>query len=185
VPSHALNVVMPVALLSFNVQGFKSFNAVSWQTATEINTDHFNIQKSIDGKDFNTVGKVNAKGSGSYLYDDLLTTDDSGFMVLYYRLEITDKDGSKTYSEIRQLNMDKGQWTIKLTPNPARTYFTVNGHHIAAIKITDITGRVMNNTALNDAANPAISLSGLSAGMYYIAVYTKDGKMYTEKLMKE
>ena len=33
----------------------------SWATSSEINTSHFNIQRSIDGKNFETIGKVNSK----------------------------------------------------------------------------------------------------------------------------
>ena len=95
---------LPVVLLSFNVSGFKSFNGntntlVSWETASEVNVGYFNVQRSTDGNEFSTIGEVKAKGAGSYSYLD--NTNLTG--IVYYRLEIVDKDGRKSYSEIRQL----------------------------------------------------------------------------------
>ena len=37
-----------------------------WETASEVNVSHFNVQRSIDGITFETIGKVNAKGAGKY-----------------------------------------------------------------------------------------------------------------------
>ena len=77
---------------------------LNWQTTNEINVSHFNIQRSINGKNFTTIGKINASCCKYYFTDDKLpmTTDK---LTLYYRLEIVDKDGSKQYSYVMVVNL--------------------------------------------------------------------------------
>ena len=77
---------------------------LNWQTTNEIDVSHFNIQRSINGKNFTTIGKINASCCKYYFTDDKLpmTTDK---LTLYYRLEIVDKDGSKQYSYVMVVNL--------------------------------------------------------------------------------
>ena len=174
---------LPVQFLSFTAQ-FMGNDAVSlqWQTASEINTSYFNIQRSNTWKDFVTVGTVNAKGTGSYSFNDQsILWGAEG--LLYYRLEIVDKDGSKTYSEVRELTIDNEQWIIY--PNPARSSVVINGKHISEVRVSDVAGRVLINQSYHDAVNPVISTSGLAMGVYYVTVVSPDGKMETKKMVKE
>ncbi|MEI6185477.1 MAG: hypothetical protein WCP65_08105, partial [Bacteroidota bacterium] len=109
VSSNSVNVALPVTLTYFKVQGGKLYNTLSWQTATEINTSHFNIQRSTTGKDFTTIGKVPAKGASEYTFND---NEKSAAKTLYYRLEIVDKDGTISYSEVRELSIINSQFSI-------------------------------------------------------------------------
>ena len=114
----SINVqALPVVLKTFTVQevskvqGFNTNTEVSWVTANEINTVYFNIQRSVDGNNFWTIGIVNAKGASGYKYID--NTNLTG--VVYYRLEIVDKNGSKTYSEVKELSIINYQLSINFT----------------------------------------------------------------------
>ena len=122
--------VLPVTFLSFNVQGFKSFNGntntlVNWETASEINTAYFNIQRSTDGISFETIGKVKAKGISIYTFNDQSPLWGG---LLYYRLEIVDNNGSITYSDVKELSIINYQ--LSIAPNPAKDYITVIGSNI-------------------------------------------------------
>lgn len=168
--------LLPVKLKSFIAQVQKSNILLNWQTATETNTSHFNIQRSTTGKDFTTIGKVTAKGASEYSYQDALTTDDSRFTKLYYRLEIVDKDGSKTYSEIRELS---------ITPNPAKDNVTISGTNLKQVKLLDNLGRVV---AVKEAANSnsiSIPVSYIAKGIYLVQATFKDGSVKTEKVVVE
>ena len=154
---------------------------LNWQTATETNTSHFNIQSSTNGKDFETVGSVNAKGAGTYSFNDPLTIHDSRFTKLYYRLEIVDKDGSKTYSDIRELTMDNGRLTI--SPNPAKDIVYIAGKAMQHITIMDNAGKIVVNKTLNSVDNTSINITNLAKGVYFISVKDISGNKQTEKLV--
>ena len=62
---------LPVSMLNFECLMLNERQAkVIWETAMEINVSHFNVQRSIDGINFYTIGKVNAKGAGTYTFND-------------------------------------------------------------------------------------------------------------------
>ena len=170
---------MPVVLLSFNVSGFKSFNGntntlVSWETATEINVSHFNVQRSTDGVTFYTIGKVKAKGASKYSF--IAPPPPEGGIV-YFRLEVVDKNGSKTYSEVKEWTIDNGRLTI--SPNPAKDYFTISGGNIREVFVSDLSGRILLKST-----EKKIDISGLLNGVYLVRIETLDGKNVVEKLVK-
>ena len=170
--------LLPIKLVSFNVQGFNTFNAVSWQTATETNNAHFNVQRSTDGISFTTIGSENAKGASSYSYID--NSFPKG--VLYYRLQIVDKDGALSYSDIRELSITNS--SLSIAPNPARDIVTISGSNIKQVSILDLYGRTvitreMNTNTIN------VSVNNLSKGIYLVKAILTDGSIKTEKLLVE
>jgi len=119
---------MPVVINNYELRimnGIQQYNVLNqWGTSTEINTAYFNVQRSTDGITFFNIGKVMAKGASGYKYID--NTNLTG--VVYYRLEIVDKNGSKTYSEVKELSIINYQ--LSIAPNPAKDYITVIGSNI-------------------------------------------------------
>ena len=172
---------LPVILLSFNVQGFKSFNTVRWQTTNEVNTSHFNIQRSVDGSAFITIGSVNAKGAGAYNFNDITPPSSKG--VLYYRLEVVDKDGRKSYSEIRELRINNEDLII--SPNPAKSFVTITGNKIKQVMLLDFTGRTVISKEVSNTNTINLAVSNLSKGIYLVKAILTDGSIKTEKLLVE
>ena len=164
---------LPVTLLSFNViaSAAKQSESINWETVSEINTSHFSIQRSTDGITFYTIGKVKAKGPNAYTFNDPLTTHDSRFTTLYYRLEIVDKNGSKTYSEIRSLFLTNGDSGFTITPNPAKDFITITGANSKEISISDASGRTVLTTC-----NAKIDISTLPKGVYFVAITTNNNR---------
>ncbi len=181
--AHFTNISLPVTLQSFKVQGFKSFNIINWQTATEINTSHFNIQRSTTGKDFTTIGKVNAKGASEYSFNDPLATEDTRFKKLYYRLQIVDKDGALSYSEVRELSIINSP--LSITPNPAKDNVTVSGANLKQVKLLDNLGRVVAVKEVANSSTVSIPVSQIAKGIYMVQATFKDGSIKTEKVMVE
>ena len=170
--------VLPVTLLSFSVSGFKSFNgntntAVKWETASEINVSHFNVQRSEDGVIFETLGTVKAKGAGSYSFKD--NSNLSG--VVYYRLEIVDNNGAISYSDIKEISINHSP--LSITPIPAKDYVTVDGSNIRQVIISDMSGRVLIRTT-----EKKINISSLMNGVYMVIIETNDGNRVVEKMVK-
>ncbi len=178
-------IILPVTILSFNVQQLKLFNALYWVTSTEINTSLFNIQRSKDGRIFTTIGNVHAKGIGTYSFNDLLLnkfTKD----ILYYRLEVVDKDGSKKYSVVKEMSTDNEKSAIVVWPNPTKGNVTVEGISIKSIRIIDNTGRMvfLKNNA-TPVSNATIDTKSLANGIYFIQIIQSNGTLKTQKLVKD
>lgn len=91
---------LPVELIDFNGFALKGQNVLNWSTASELNNDGFQIEKSKNGLDYSKVGFVSGHGTSNvknnYEYHDQETG------TAYYRLVQIDFDGqSKTYNPIR------------------------------------------------------------------------------------
>ena len=147
-----------------------------WVTASEINVSHFNVQRSLDGLLFNTVGKVNAKGASKYSFID--NTNLNG--TVYYRLEIVDKNGSISYSEIRTLSIIN--YPLSITPNPAKDFVTIAAKNLKDIHILDNAGRVVvtKEGILTNAIT--IDISTLAKGLYFVKATDKSGGVSVGKM---
>ncbi len=178
-------VTLPVLLTDFSAN-WKDINTNSvllkWITASEINTAYFNIQQSINGLQFSTIGKIAASGAGNYSFTDLNIND---LTKLYYRLEIVDKDGSIQYSKIQVLGKQLKDEGISIYPNPTSAFIFTKGNPLQAINIFDGQGRIVLKKQLNGSVNQAVNISKLKPGNYFIQCFTIGGNIVTKKITKE
>lgn len=156
-----------------------------WQTANEINVSHFNVQKSEDGKEFKTVGSIVAqnKSFNEYGFIDRLTKSDKQ-ETNYYRIEAIDKDGSKTYSAIKKVDLNVQPSTFKIFPNPAKDFVTIETKNAKDVSIIDLYGRIVYQSTINRTLY-TINIGLLKSGVYTIKVVDKKGNIHIEKLLKE
>lgn len=121
-PGNPDNNPLPVTLTYFSATNLQKGTAtILWQTATEINASHFNVQRSFTGTDFSTIAQINAIGNSNtatnYSYIDNYSTTANN--TIYYRLQQLDKNGSISYSNIVRIT-NTNTSTNKATsyPNP-------------------------------------------------------------------
>ncbi len=149
------NSVLPLKMMSYELK-MNTENSTSlrgrkisveniWTTATEINVSHFNIQRSTNSKDFITIGKVKAynKNFNEYSFIDQLITKDQDPKTLYYRIESVDFDGKKQYSEIRNVELGIGNNELRIFPNPAKDFVTIECKGAKELLIIDYLGRIV------------------------------------------
>ena len=101
---HTTNGGVPVELISFTATTNGNEVILSWSTATEINNQLFEVQRSFEGSDFATVGFVNGKGTTTerqdYSYSDEIFTNGK----YSYRLKQIDYLGSYEYSDVVEID---------------------------------------------------------------------------------
>jgi len=162
-----------------------------WQTASEINVSHFNIQRSINGKDFTTIGKVAAQNKITNEYTFYDSPPLEGLGVVYYRIESVDKDGRKQYSETKTINYQPQTINgFSIFPNPAKDNVTIECKGAKELMIIDYLGRVMYKEILRQAQNNSNGINHLSLtinhypkGVYVVKAMMNNGEIKTEKLV--
>jgi len=101
--------VVPVELTSFSALGMRDGVQLNWETATEINNQRFEIERSIDSQNFTIVGFVNGRGT---------TTEKSTYSFIdkgvnegkyYYRLKQVDYNGTYEYSQVIEIEFSVPQ----------------------------------------------------------------------------
>jgi len=161
------NLPIKEVLLSGVADGHE--NLLSWETIDELNTDHFVVQRSIDGIGFDSIAVIAAAGSGnnSYSFTDLRLPASS---VFFYRLSMVDKDGSAGYSQTIILHAAPAAG-LCLYPDPARDMVTLqlkdNSLVNTPLSVLDIGGHLIREVLITG-QQQTIDLSGLARGIYLL-----------------
>jgi hypothetical protein len=159
------NVVLPLRLISFTAALDASGNALlNWQTDNEINTSHFDVERSIDGVTYQKIGavtSVNTAGVHNYNYTDAPLQAS----IIYYRLKQVDRDGRYEISPIRIVKPN-GNAAILLLPNPVNNNLQLYGvKQGTPIIIYDAAGKqILSQTW----SGTSVQLSQLPTGMYIL-----------------
>lgn len=159
---------------------------LNWITTNEINVSGFEIQKSIDGDVFTTIGKLEAKntdGEHRYNYSDNYPSED----VAYYRIKQTDINGDFKYSKTIFIT-NRETKSLSIYPNPVQTGFSLN-HNVSAkgslIKITATTGQqLMAISPVVGSTLDQIDVSGLPSG-YYVLTFVNQEKAESIGFIKQ
>ncbi len=179
---------LPVELLSFS--GTKSTHAVilNWITASETNNDYFIVERAAGSKPFEAIGnKVKGMGNSNTLtaYNQ---TDDNAYSyaklnnssVLFYRLAQYDFNGTKTYSNVINVNIENNISSLNASvePNPFTKDLTIKIHSATAattsIKLMDMAGRILLSKSfetINGNNEYSINeLDKLASGVYFVII---------------
>ena len=132
---------LPVDFVSFTAKKSDRNAVLTWVTAAEINVNAFVIERSIDGKNFEEIGRKNPQGPSTYNFTDLRPVAGTN----YYRIKTIDNDGSIGYSPVRSLQFSDAISSMNVFPNPFVSNLGVELNAskagVAQITIMDVTGR--------------------------------------------
>lgn len=94
-------LVLPVELIEFYGYHRMGKNELHWSTASEINADHFIIERAGDDFDFKPIGTLSASGTTSHVEQYNFTDINPTSSIHYYRLKQVDFNGdSETFNTI-------------------------------------------------------------------------------------
>lgn len=173
---------LPVKLISFIAKVSDNATQLNWATATELNNDHFEIERSIDGISFNKIGEVTGNGTtknlSKYNYSDNQIAEVAATTV-YYRLKQIDFNGNFEYSNIITVSI-ASENTLKISnafPNPFQgslnISFTLPSNSDVTISLVDAKGQVVATEEMNGRKgnnNFEFNTSELANGMYFINI---------------
>lgn len=112
-------ITLPVNYLRFNGYEINNTVVLKWATAREVNNSHFNIQRSNNGIDFETINKVVGKDNSASINDYSYTDFQPLTGNLYYRLQQVDVDGKFSNSSTIIIKRSRDtKVEIQLYPNP-------------------------------------------------------------------
>jgi len=169
-----------VRLNSFSAKpNFPGTAIVSWTTQNEFNYTSFEVEKSTDnGSTYNPLDTLLSTGAGSYS----MTDPKPGSGTSYYRIKITDLNGTVTYSTPVKIsyNKDVMNAAIIIYPNPATNVTNIIVNAAGRIftrgyifKIFNESGRQVL-TARSPGTNWQANLTGLGVGTYFVQVFANE-----------
>ncbi|HEX5152645.1 MAG TPA: ELWxxDGT repeat protein [Parafilimonas sp.] len=166
--------VLATTLLNFSGGWQNNQNAIlQWSIANDATIDHFNLQRSANGRNFINISTIRAKNivslKDNYSYTDINAAS-LGNEKLYYRLQQVDADGSTELSKVISLDISANT-VVAITPNPARnTVYVTSNTSIqnASVSLIDNSGRLVITKLMDLSAGIAspLDVTGLSSGLY-------------------
>lgn len=182
-------MVLPIELTSFSAKCDGNIVNLYWQTASEHNNHHFEIERSDNGIDFTAIATVNTQNGNSNATQNYFAKDENPLNVRsYYRLKQIDNNGVFSYSSIVTLSCtatdgNAPQPVVAIFPNPATDIITVDIKGMSgkkSIMIYDVLGQEMTNKITfdeNENTQQAINISTFANATYIIRV-DADDKLY-------
>lgn len=177
---------LPVTFLGFVAKKIANGNTkLLWEIGDEINVSHYAVERSLNGRDFASIGTVTATGSKTYFLEDVDKIKDTR----YYRVKNVDIDGQSKYTPIIKINGDlNASGKIQLYPVPANNEVYVQhdkAPSMANITIYDMDGkRISQINVIPNSYQTYIPIGHLKAGIYIIKYITGDTDIQTAKLIK-
>ncbi|MCX6351159.1 MAG: T9SS type A sorting domain-containing protein [Bacteroidetes bacterium] len=185
------NSALPVTLTYFDAAIENNIVIAKWQTASELNNDYFEVQKSTDGIHFSTIGTVKGAGNSNSIINYNFKDNSRPAATVYYRLRQVDFNGQFEYSSIAKV-MTNGimKESIEVYPNPFNDKIEVNINYTQTSNIeaqlTDMKGNVYYNKCLLYSKGDApivLNTQKLKPGIYILTI--KDGtEVKTFRLLK-
>ncbi|UYZ59618.1 T9SS type A sorting domain-containing protein [Hymenobacter latericus] len=175
------NNPLPVELTAFAATRQKHQVQLRWQTAQELNSSGFEVQRSTDGKRFELVGRVAAAGHSATLREYTWLDAYAPAGTLYYRMLQVDKDGSSKFSPVVTVAaLLPG--VVSIYPNPTSDVLRIDA------PATPWQWEVRNNLGQvqlqGNAAGPAeIRIYNLAAGAYFLHILS-NGQQVKHRFVK-
>ncbi len=173
--------VVPLTLTDFSATLKDCQPVLNWTTASEINTDRFEIDRSnINATDWKSIGNVAASGYSSTKINYSFTDKDlsASSEKVSYRLKMIDKDGSFTYSKILPVLVNCKTSTILVYPNPVqdgKLYVSLAGTNgYVEATLLSASGQVILKNKINNGTN-YLNVLNIADGIYVLNVKDANG----------
>jgi hypothetical protein len=148
---------LPVQLTFFKAQLKNKSVELKWTTASEINNDYFDIERSENGVDFISIGIVKGSGNSTATLNYFFSDFEPVYGISYYRLKQVDFDGRTSLSPSEKIDYTHPEEVKSspvniesIGPNPFSSSFTINystdNDFDVAVEIISFDGRSVFKT---------------------------------------
>ncbi len=154
--------------------------SLNW-TQNAVDTDsHFEIERSVDGMNYQTIGYVNAEASNESIEEYTLSDNVGNSGKYYYRIKVVGELGNEQYFDVQIVEVNCNENVILIYPNPAYDQILVelpnvfNGQNYF---LTDGLGKIVDIGNIQaDLFDEIISIdiSNLIPGVYFFYLAEMD-----------
>ncbi|MBK0404463.1 T9SS type A sorting domain-containing protein [Adhaeribacter sp. BT258] len=175
---------LPVELSKFAGKASPEGISLNWTTVSEKDNDRFEIERSVNGRNFERIATVKGNGSSSSAINYGYLDASAPKSMNYYRLKQVDFNGAHEYSRIITVNNEGGKaksLAVMLVPNPChgencsvRLQATDTSAPIT-IELQDLAGRTIFSKQIpGDQSSFQLPRLDTGGGVYILSA--KNGK---------
>lgn len=178
---------LPVTLKDFNLKALTNGALLSWSTLNEENNSRFEIQRSTNGVDFQTIKTLKGAGNKSTLTNYQYFDETPVKGINYYRLLQIDFNGKANDLGVKHLNYHLSNAQFTVYPNPTTSVANVSFEKnvFQAFTLRDLNGRTLQSrTIREDETSIVLQLDNYAKGMYVLKLSGRAAVM-TKKIIKK
>lgn len=178
---------LPVTFAAFTGRQDGNSVVLEWTTMSENNNDYFEIERSVDGINYVTIGYVSGAGDSNGRIDYSFSDNAPEQGQLYYRLSQVDFDGKRDYADKVVALVyagDEADW-LTVVPNPTHGLFRINvsaGMADGTVRLMSQSGQVVRIFEI-EGYEQSLDISDLPDGVY-ILQYVSNSKVLQHKVVK-
>lgn len=181
VKSFGATISLPVSWLYAKAEMGKEAVQIKWATASEKNNWKFDVEKSVDQKQWNTIGSVKGKGNSSIVNTYSFNDADIKSGTVYYRVKQIDFNGEYSYSDIVSVKNNIEQIKPIVSYDMDNHTYTVLGNELESIRVTNMNGEVKYNTS---GYGMEQVIPSMAPGIYLVQINTVSHTYYQKILMQ-
>ena len=177
-PKNSSTPPLPVELTYFQTQATDNQKVnIKWETAMEINSSYFVLERSRDAVSYKTIASIEAAGTSTSKKVYSFTDELALFGTNYYRLSQVDRDGTQQVFRPQAVVIEDANVSFGAFPNPSigvNFNVKVEDADEANLKLTDFSGRVINLNVnkLTQTILEITPFENLKLGSYILEVQT-------------
>jgi hypothetical protein len=161
---------LPIEISAFTASWQNKLPYLNWSAVNTNSTKSFNIQRSVDGHAFTTVGQVGVNSSSSYHFVDNYVSNGT----IFYRLQQLDKNGQTFYSNTCQLSISNYQISIYPNPTKGLVHVSVPRGNPVQLMIYDVLGKLIYENKTYTSGE-AIATNTWGKGTYIVRIKDDTG----------
>lgn len=181
--------MLPVRFTSFVAKKAGNKVNLSWSTAQEINNNRFEIEKSLDGNDWQTIAMVMGAGTTTTVSDYSYTDQQVKDGTLYYRIRQVDMDGKTTVSGTQIVRSENS------VNSPVARVYASSAHSLqinfnaataqnVMVRVFDLNGRLVGEQSFASAAsNISMSFARDLKGIHVVQVADGNNLRQVNKIL--
>jgi hypothetical protein len=182
--------VLPTHFTTFDAVETDDIINLKWTVENEASSSRYEVERSVDGINFEKINEINAAGNKNYVLPDNVTN--IAATQLYYRIKEYDLNGSYFYSKTVAIKRNKNG-SILIYPNPVIKALYVNIKSVVndrgVVSITNSTGaEVIRQPIQLVNGNNSITIqkvTNLPHGIYQLSIKLNSGKNILKQFSKQ
>lgn len=180
-------VVLPVTFQTVNAERKNNQTVINWTMANQENAAHYEIEGSIDGRQFNPMAQIMVSGSNQYRW----VSRDVPVQQEFYRIKAVESNGHWIYSDIMRVKQADKKGISVLSTIIHSTVLQLQFNNLPAnnyhVSLMNVSGQLMYTTIhQHPGGNNTVALNipnTLLPGTYNIIVEAAGEKVAINRII--
>jgi hypothetical protein len=163
---------LPVKFVGFTVTRKNNDAYIQWSTSEEMNAETYEVERSLDGNNWNTIAYVAAAGNSSIINSYSCTDKNISAKIIHYRIKQVDADGTTAFTAIKSIRMDitsSADIKIASVQNKVLLQFPNQVKGKLLVRFVSLSGQVVDQQTISNPVGQVV-LNSKVTGNYIISI---------------